>query len=48
MSFFPVGVPAMFLLNKANIIIDATFGDERALIETLEQWSKDRQRIIRP
>ena len=44
----PVGVPAMFLLNKANIIIDATFGDERALIETLAQWSKDRQRIIRP
>lgn len=44
----PVGVPAMFLLNKANIIIDATFGDERALIETLQQWSKDRQRIIRP
>jgi hypothetical protein len=44
----PVGVPAMFLLNKANIIIDATFGDERALVETLAQWSTDRQRIIRP
>jgi hypothetical protein len=44
----PIGVPAMFLLNKANIIIDATFGDERALVETLAQWSKDRQRIIRP
>ncbi|MBK5280854.1 MAG: hypothetical protein JJE16_02060, partial [Nitrospiraceae bacterium] len=44
----PVGVPAMFLLNKANIIIDATFGDERALVETLAQWSTDRQRLIRP
>jgi hypothetical protein len=42
----PVGVPALYLLNKANIIIDATFGDERALLETLAQWSKDRQRII--
>jgi hypothetical protein len=42
----PVGVPALFLLNKANIIIDATFGDERALVETLAAWSKDRQRII--
>lgn len=43
-----VGVPALFLLNKANIIIDATVGNERALLETLAQWSKDRQRIIRP
>ena len=42
----PVGVPAMYLLNNANIIIDATFGDERALVETLATWSKDRQRII--
>ncbi|MEP6935643.1 MAG: hypothetical protein ABI988_17170 [Nitrospirota bacterium] len=42
----PVGVPAMFLLNKANIIIDATFGDERALVEILAQWSKDRQRTV--
>lgn len=42
----PVGVPAMYLLNKANIIIDATFGDERALLETLATWSKDRQRVI--
>jgi hypothetical protein len=42
----PVGVPAMYLLNKANIIIDATFGDERALVETLAAWSKDRQRTI--
>lgn len=42
----PVGVPALYLLNKANIIIDATFGDERALVETLATWSTDRQRII--
>lgn len=44
----PVGVPAMFLLDKATIIVDATFGSERALLETLAQWSKDRQRIIHP
>jgi len=42
----PIGVPAVYLLNKANIIIDVTFGDERALLETLAAWSADRQRII--
>ena len=42
----PVGVQAMYLLNKANIIIDATFGDERALLETLSTWSTGRQRGI--
>ncbi|MEP6960063.1 MAG: hypothetical protein ABI980_15155 [Nitrospirota bacterium] len=42
----PVGVPALFLLNKANLIIDATFGNERALMQTLAKWSKDRQRIV--
>ena len=42
----PVSVPALFLLNEASIIIDATFGDERALLETLARWSTDRQRII--
>lgn len=42
----PMGVPAVYLLNKANIIIDVTFGDERALLETLAAWSADRQRII--
>jgi hypothetical protein len=42
----PVGVPAMFLLNIHNIIVDATYGSEEALLETLAHWSKDRQRII--
>jgi hypothetical protein len=42
----PIGVPAVYLLNKANLIIDVTFGDERALLETLATWSADRQRII--
>ena len=42
----PIGVPALYLLNTANLIIDATFGDERALLETLAQWSRDRQQII--
>ena len=44
----PISVPALFLLNQANIMIDATVGNERALLETLATWSKDRQRIIRP
>jgi len=42
----PVGVPAMFLLNIHNIIVDATYGSEQALLETLSHWSKDRQRFI--
>jgi|CXWL01.1.fsa_nt_gi hypothetical protein len=42
----PVGVPAMYLLNKANLIIDATFGEERALMETLVTWSTARQQMI--
>jgi len=42
----PVGVPAVFLLNKDNILIDAPFGEEGALLETLAQWSKDRQRVV--
>jgi len=42
----PVGVPAEFLLNKDNILIDATFGDEGVLLDTLAQWSKDRQRVV--
>jgi len=42
----PVEVPAVFLLNKDNILIDATFGDEGALLDTLAQWSKERQRIV--
>jgi hypothetical protein len=40
----PVGVPAIFLLNIHNIIVDATYGGEQALLETLSHWSKDRQR----
>jgi len=42
----PVGVPAMFLLDKRNILIDATFGDEAVLLDTLTQWSKARQRVV--
>ena len=42
----PVSVPAVFLLNKDNMLIDATFGDEGALLDTLAQWSKDRQRVV--
>ena len=44
----PVGVPALYLLNKASVIIDATFGGKGALLQTLAQWSKARQRMIRP
>lgn len=42
----PVGAPAVFLLNGRNVIVDATCGDERALLETLATWSKARQGII--
>jgi len=42
----PVGVPAMFLINKENILIDATFGTEGALLDILTQWSKERQRLV--
>lgn len=44
----PVGVPALYLLNNERVIIDASFGDERALLATLAKWSTDRQRRIRP
>ena len=42
----PVGAPAIFLLNKDNILIDATFGGKGALLETLSKWSKERQRLV--
>ena len=42
----PVGVPALFLFNGHDIIIDATYGSEQALLGILAQWSRDRQRII--
>lgn len=42
----PVGVPALFLLNGHDIIVDATYGSEQALLGILAQWSRDRQRII--
>jgi len=42
----PVGIPAMFLLDKRNILIDATYGNEAALLNTLTRWSKERQRMV--
>jgi len=42
----PVGVPAVFLLNKENILIDATFGNEGTLLHTLAQWSEERHQIV--
>lgn len=46
MMDIPVGIPAMFLLDKRNILIDATYGNEDGLMETLTKWSKERQRIV--
>lgn len=43
----PVGMPAVFLLNKENILIDASFGNEGALLHTLARWSKKRHRMVR-
>jgi hypothetical protein len=37
----------MFLLDKGNVIIDATFGSEHALLGTLAKWSQDRRMIPR-
>ncbi len=34
----PVGSPAMFLVDKANKIVDATFGSLEALTRAAEQW----------
>ena len=42
----PVGAPALFLLDKHNIIIDATSGGEARLLNALTQWSKERQRLV--
>ncbi|MDR4482746.1 MAG: hypothetical protein R3B95_05815 [Nitrospirales bacterium] len=42
----PVKMPAVFLLNKDNILIDATFGNEGTLLHTLARWSKKRHRMV--
>jgi hypothetical protein len=42
----PVGMPAVFLLNKDNILIDATFGNKGALFHTLARWSKKHHRVV--
>ncbi len=42
----PVGVPAIFLLDKHNIIIDAVSGHEDVLLDALTRWSKERQRMV--
>lgn len=42
----PVGMPAVFLLDKDNILIDATFGNEGALLHTLARWSKKRHPMV--
>ncbi|MEO5955588.1 MAG: hypothetical protein ABIR36_07860 [Nitrospiraceae bacterium] len=44
-------MPALFLLNKANIIIDAILGNERVLLETLPWYvvpadDKENARLI--
>jgi hypothetical protein len=34
----PVGAPALFLRDRANKIVDATFGSQEALARAAEQW----------
>jgi hypothetical protein len=34
----PVGFPALFLVDKANKIVDATFGSQETLVRAAEQW----------
>lgn len=42
----PVGVPAIFLINRDNILIDVTFGNVGQLLDTLAQWPKERHRVV--
>jgi len=42
----PVGEPAMFLLDKQGIIIDAVSGHEDVLLDALTRWTKERQRMV--
>lgn len=39
----PVGVPALYLLDKGNIIVDAVSGDEHVFLRTLGLWANNRQ-----
>ena len=39
-SAMPVNVPAMFLTDEANKIIDATFGDPDVLQRKISEWKK--------
>jgi hypothetical protein len=34
----PIGSSALFLVDKANKIVDATFGDDKALRQAIEEW----------
>ena len=34
----PIGSCALFLVDKANKIVDATFGDDKALRQAIEEW----------
>jgi hypothetical protein len=34
----PVGLPALFLLDRAGKIVDATFGSQEALMRAAEHW----------
>ncbi|MCA9473387.1 MAG: hypothetical protein MRJ96_06640 [Nitrospirales bacterium] len=42
----PAGVPAIFLINNEHRVIDATFGEEGTLLDTLAKWAKERQRTL--
>lgn len=40
----PVGAPALFLFDEHDVIVDATFGTEQALKDTMSTWKKDRKK----
>lgn len=40
----PVGVPAVFLFDGQDVIVDATYGTDQALLDTLSKWGKGRTR----
>lgn len=39
-----VGVSALFLLDGHDIIVDASYGSEQVLRDTLSKWGKNRTR----
>ena len=44
----PVGAPPLFLFDGQDIIVDAAYGTEQDLQDTLSKWGKDRKKRGNP